>query len=53
VMDFQEIGKWRWEAPVEVDSAIEVQIYCNDEYPDKQGKQTIQPGENLEIESKF
>jgi hypothetical protein len=53
VMDFQEIGKWRWEAPAEVDSAIEVQIYCNDEDPDKQGKQTIQPGENLEIESKF
>jgi hypothetical protein len=27
--------------------------FCNDEDPDKQGKQTIQPGENLEIESKF
>lgn len=53
VMDFQEIGKWRWEAPADVDSAIEVQIYCNDEDPDTQGKQTLQPGENLEIESKF
>ncbi len=53
VMDFQEIGKWRWEAPADVDSAIEVQIYCNDEDPDTQGKQTLQPGDNLEIESKF
>ncbi len=53
VMDFQEIGKWRWEAPADLDSAIEVQIYFNDEGPDKQGKQTLEPGENLEIDAKF
>ena len=53
VMDFQEIGKWRWEAPADLDSAIEVLIYFNDEGPDKQGKQTLKPGENLEIDSKF
>lgn len=53
VMDFQEIGKWLWEAPANLDSAIEVQIYFNDEDPDTQGKQTLEPGKNLEIASKF
>ena len=53
VMDFQEIGKWRWEAPADLDTAIEVQIYFNDEDPDIQGKQILEPGKNLEIEAKF
>ena len=53
MMNFQEIGKWLWEAPANLDSAIEVQIYFNDEDPDTQGKQTLEPGKNLEIASKF
>ena len=53
MMDFQEIGKWRWEAPANLDSATEVQIYFNDEDPDTQGKQTLEFGKHLEIEPKF
>ncbi|MEC9228402.1 MAG: hypothetical protein VYA21_06185, partial [Verrucomicrobiota bacterium] len=53
MMDFQEIGKWRWEAPANLDSAIEVQIYFNDVDPDTQGKQTLEFGKHLEIEPKF
>ena len=53
MMDFQEIGKWRWEAPANLDSAIEVEIYFNDEDPDTQGKQSLEPGKNLEITPKF
>ena len=53
VMNFQEIGKWLWEAPADLDSPIEVQIYYNDENPDTLGKRTLQSGEIIEIDPKF
>ncbi len=52
-MDFQEIGKWRWVAPEDLDEPIEVQIYRNDEDPDLTGKYTLEPGQKLELSPKF
>ncbi|PXA02912.1 hypothetical protein DDZ13_14755 [Coraliomargarita sinensis] len=53
VMEFQEIGKWRWVAPSDLDAAIDVQIYRNDEDPDKSGKYTVEPGQKLEVSPVF
>ena len=53
LMDFQEIGKWCWIAPASLDSPIEVQVFRNDTDPDKKGKYTLAPGDQLEIEAKF
>jgi hypothetical protein len=52
-MEFQEIGKWRWVAPSDLDNAIEVHIYRNDEDPDKAGKYTVEPGQKLEVSPVF
>ena len=53
VMDFQEIGKWRWVAPVDLSEPLELQVYRNDEDPDRQGRHTLMPGQKLEISPKF
>jgi Skp family chaperone for outer membrane proteins len=53
LMEFQEIGKWRWVAPSDLDTAVEVQIYCNDEQPDQSGKHTLAPGQKLEVSPVF
>ncbi len=53
LMDFQEIGKWRWAAPSGMDEPVEVQIFRNDEDPDLQGKHILLPGQELEISPRF
>ena len=53
VMDFQEIGKWRWVAPVDLSEPLELQVYRNDEDPDREGRHTLMPGQKLEISPKF
>ena len=53
VMEFEAIGKWRWNVPADLDGPIEVQVYRNDEDPDTSGKHTLKPGEALVIDAKF
>jgi len=52
-MEFQEIGKWQWLAPDQLDAAIELQIYRNDEDADRSGKYTLAPGQKLEVHPVF
>ena len=52
-MEFQEIGKWRWVAPPDLETRIELQIFRNDEDPDKSGKCTLEPGQKLEVTPVF
>ena len=52
-MDFEEIGKWRWVAPADLDGPVEVQIYRNDEDPDRNGRHTLEPGQKLEVTPVF
>lgn len=52
-MEFQEIGKWRWLAPADVDEPIELQIFRNDEDADRSGKYQLQPGQKLELSPVF
>lgn len=52
-MEFQEIGKWRWVAPSDLEAALELQIYRNDEDPDSSGKFTLEPGQKLEVTPVF
>lgn len=52
-MDFEEIGKWQWTAPANLDTAIEVQVYRNDEDPDRKGRYTLEPGQKLEVSPVF
>ena len=52
-MDFQEIGKWRWVAPDDLEEPIEVQVYRNDEDPDLSGAYRLEPGQKLEIKPSF
>jgi hypothetical protein len=53
VMDFEEIGKWRWVAPDDLAEPIELQIYRNDEDPDQSGTHTLSPGQKLEVSPDF
>ncbi len=53
VMDFEEIGKWRWVAPPGLDEPVELQIYRNDEDPDRKGKLILEPGQKLEVSPVF
>lgn len=48
-MDFEAIGKWRWVAPADLDGPVEIQIYRNDEDPDRNGRHTLEPGQKLEV----
>jgi len=52
-MEFQEIGKWRWVAPAEMDEPVEVQIYRNDEDADRTGRYKLEPGQKLEVAPVF
>ncbi|MEO0510232.1 MAG: hypothetical protein AAF065_10280 [Verrucomicrobiota bacterium] len=52
-MEFQEIGKWRWVASPDLDGELEVQLYRNDEDPDKSGKYKLKPGQKLEVSPVF
>ena len=52
-MDFEEIGKWRWVAPADLDGPVEVQIYRNDEDPDRKGRHTLEPGQKFEVTPVF
>lgn len=53
VMEFQEIGKWRWVAPSDLEGELELQIYRNDEDPDTSGKYKLQPGQKLDVTPVF
>ena len=52
-MEFQEIGKWGWSAPADLDESVDVQIYRNDQDADRKGKYTLKPGQGLEIVPEF
>lgn len=52
-MEFQEIGKWRWVAPVDMEAPIEVQVFRNDEDGDQSGKYKLEPGQKLEVSPVF
>tara|TARA_B100001123_G_scaffold98312_1_gene113077 strand:- start:2470 stop:3954 length:1485 start_codon:yes stop_codon:yes gene_type:complete len=47
-MSFQEIGKWGW-SPSDKSASLVVQLYRNDEEPDRNGKVELEPGEKVEI----
>ena len=51
-MNFIEIGKWAWSSPRKNASLI-VQVYRNDQDPDKGGKIEVKPGQKLEITPDF
>ena len=52
-MEFQEIGKWRWVAPVEMGAPVELQIYRNDTDADQSGTYRLEPGEKLDVSPVF
>lgn len=52
-MDFQEIGKWRWVAPADLEEPVEVQVYRNDEDADRKGRHVLEPGQKLEVNPVF
>jgi len=52
-MEFQEIGKWQWVAPVDLEATLEVQIFRNDEDPDSSGRYTLEPGQKLAVSPVF
>ena len=52
-MDFQEIGKWRWVAPADLEEPVEVQVYRNDEDADRKGRHVLEPGQKLEVSPVF
>lgn len=52
-MDFEEIGKWRWVAPADLEEPVEVQVYRNDEDADRKGRYTLEPGQKLEVSPVF
>jgi hypothetical protein len=51
-MNFIEIGKWAWSSPRKNASLI-VQVYRNDQDPDKGGKIEVKSGQKLEITPDF
>ncbi len=51
-MNFIEIGKWAW-TPPRKNAALTVQVYRNDEDPDKGGKIEVKSGEEIEITPDF
>lgn len=52
-MDFEEIGKWRWIAPADLEEPLELQVYRNDEDADRKGKHVLEPGQKLEVTPVF
>jgi len=51
-MNFVEIGKWAW-SPPRKNAPLIVQVYRNDQDPDKGGKIEVKPGQKLEITPDF
>ena len=51
-MNFIEIGKWAW-SPPRKNASLTIQIYRNDEDPDKGGKYEIKPGDKFEVTPEF
>jgi len=51
-MNFIEIGKWAWSSPRK-NASLMVQVYRNDQDPDKGGKIEVKPGQKLEITPDF
>jgi len=51
-MNFVEIGKWAW-SPPRKNASLTVQIYRNDQDPDKAGKVEVKPGQKIEITPDF
>lgn len=51
-MNFIEIGKWAW-TPPRKNASLTVQVYRNDEDPDKGGKIEVKSGEEIEITPDF
>ena len=51
-MNFIEIGKWAW-SPPRKNASLTIQIYRNDEDPDKGGKYEIKWERNLEVTPEF
>jgi hypothetical protein len=51
-MNFIEIGKWAW-SPPRKNASLTVQLYRNDNDPDKSGKIQIKAGEKIEITPDF
>ena len=51
-MNFIEIGKWAW-TPPRKNAALTVQLFRNDEEPDKGGKIEVKSGEQIEITPDF
>ena len=47
-MNFVEIGKWSW-SPTKKNASLTVQVFRNDEDPDKSGKYEVKPGENSRL----
>jgi hypothetical protein len=52
-MEFEEIGKWRWLASVDLEESIEIQLFRNDEDPDTTGKHILEPGARLDLSPVF
>ncbi len=52
-MEFEEIGKWRWIAPADLEAPIELQVFRNDEDADRKGRYTLNPGQTLEVSPVF
>ncbi|MDQ8207499.1 hypothetical protein QEH52_08265 [Coraliomargarita sp. SDUM461003] len=52
-MEFEEIGKWCWMAPLEIEQPIEIQVFRNDEDPDTTGTYTLEPGQELRVSPEF
>ena len=52
-MEFEEIGKWRWIAPADLEERVEIQLFRNDEDPDTTGKYILEPGQQLELAPVF
>ena len=52
-MEFEEIGRWRWITPADLEEAIEIQLYRNDEDADSTGKYTLEPGQQLDLSPVF
>ena len=51
-MNFIEIGKWAW-SPTRKNASLTVQLYRNDNDPDKTGKIEVKAGEKVEITPTF
>jgi len=52
-MEFEEIGKWRWLAPADLEAPVELQLFRNDEDPDTAGTYTLEPGQQLDVSPVF